>query len=162
MTASRTTPTLWVLVIMTGPSRNPDSSTQVVPVISPLPLRVNHAGEDGVVAGFAARMNRGDAGANRAFADFQFAFAGDQRGVADLDSLHISDGIIGARSAVKRNAKVTGAGFGLSCQRCCYRENKEKRGPAKRPCEHGASKNEVGSIKDEVHEGGAVGAPNEA
>src|SRR5579872_1308002 len=38
ITASRTTPTLCVLVIITGPSRNPDSSTQVVPVISPLPL----------------------------------------------------------------------------------------------------------------------------
>src|ERR1700740_1638296 len=38
ITASRTTPTLCVLVIITGPSRKPDSSTQVVPVISPLPL----------------------------------------------------------------------------------------------------------------------------
>src|SRR5580704_5995007 len=38
MTASRTTPTLWVLVIITGPSRKPDSSTHVVPVISPFPL----------------------------------------------------------------------------------------------------------------------------
>ena len=37
-TASRTTPTLWVLVIMIGPERNPDSSTHAVPVISPLPL----------------------------------------------------------------------------------------------------------------------------
>src|SRR5215475_7632013 len=37
-TASRTVPTLCVLVIITGPSRKPDSSTQVVPVISPLPL----------------------------------------------------------------------------------------------------------------------------
>src|SRR5258708_18396485 len=36
--ASRTTPTLCVLVIITGPSRKPDSSTQVVPVISPLPF----------------------------------------------------------------------------------------------------------------------------
>src|ERR1035441_4642449 len=43
MTASRTTPTLWVLVIMTGPLRKPESSSQVVPVISPLPLRVNQA-----------------------------------------------------------------------------------------------------------------------
>src|ERR1700677_1232168 len=41
MTASRTTPTLCVLVIMMGPSRKPESSSQVVPVISPLPLRVN-------------------------------------------------------------------------------------------------------------------------
>src|ERR1700757_4101998 len=38
ITASRTTPTLCVLVIITGPIRNPDSSTQVVPVISPLPF----------------------------------------------------------------------------------------------------------------------------
>ncbi len=43
ITASRTTPTLCVFVIMTGPLRNPESSTQVVPVISPLPLRVNQA-----------------------------------------------------------------------------------------------------------------------
>src|SRR5882762_3225165 len=43
MTASRTTPTLCVLVIMTGLLRNPESSTHVVPVISPLPLRVNQA-----------------------------------------------------------------------------------------------------------------------
>src|SRR5215469_9956324 len=42
MTASRTTPTLWVLVIMTGPTSRPDSSTQVVPVISPLPLSDHH------------------------------------------------------------------------------------------------------------------------
>src|ERR1700732_2960815 len=47
-TASRTTPTLWVLVIITGPSRNPDSSTQVVPVISPLPFCENHAANTGL------------------------------------------------------------------------------------------------------------------
>src|SRR3954465_5432258 len=41
ITASRTTPTLCVLVIRTGPARNPDSSSHVVPVISPFPLRVN-------------------------------------------------------------------------------------------------------------------------
>src|SRR6516162_6799420 len=38
MTASRTTPTLCVLVIITGPIKNPDSSTHVVPVISPFPF----------------------------------------------------------------------------------------------------------------------------
>src|SRR5437588_12416004 len=43
ITASRTTPTLCVLVIITGPSRKPESSTHVVPVISPLPFSVNHA-----------------------------------------------------------------------------------------------------------------------
>src|ERR1700748_1147872 len=48
MTASRTTPTLCVLVIITGPSRNPDSSTQVVPVISPLPFCENHPATTGL------------------------------------------------------------------------------------------------------------------
>src|SRR5207245_9571113 len=43
ITASRTTPTLCVFVIITGPSRKPESSTHVVPVISPLPFSVNHA-----------------------------------------------------------------------------------------------------------------------
>src|SRR5919198_783975 len=47
MTASRTTPTLCVFVIITGPARKPDSSSQVVPVISPLPLRVNHPPKTG-------------------------------------------------------------------------------------------------------------------
>jgi hypothetical protein len=41
ITASRTTPTLCVLVIITGPSRKPESFTQVVPVISPLPFKLN-------------------------------------------------------------------------------------------------------------------------
>src|SRR5260370_42535221 len=41
ITASCTTPTLWVLVIMTGPSRKPESSTQCAPVISPFPFRLN-------------------------------------------------------------------------------------------------------------------------
>src|SRR5438874_390416 len=50
MTASRTTPTLCVLVIMTGPSRKPDSSTQVVPVISPLPLSDHQPAKTGVTA----------------------------------------------------------------------------------------------------------------
>ena len=38
MVAACTFPTLCVFVIMTGPSRKPDSSTQVVPVISPFPF----------------------------------------------------------------------------------------------------------------------------
>src|SRR5262245_60449215 len=39
MTASRTTPTAFVLVVRTGPSRKPISSIQWVPVMSPLPFR---------------------------------------------------------------------------------------------------------------------------
>src|SRR5262245_20843081 len=45
--ASRTVPTLAVLVSITGPSRNPDSSTQVVPVISPFPLSENQPAKVG-------------------------------------------------------------------------------------------------------------------
>src|SRR5580704_5291428 len=48
MTASRTTPTLWVFVIITGPSRKPDSSTHVVPVISPLPLSDHQPAKTGL------------------------------------------------------------------------------------------------------------------
>src|SRR5450759_341607 len=47
ITASLTTPTLCVFVIIIGPSKNPDSSTQVVPVISPFPLRVYHPAKTG-------------------------------------------------------------------------------------------------------------------
>src|SRR5260370_15250660 len=47
ITASRTTPTECVFVIITGPARNPDSSTQVVPVLSPLPLSVNQPANTG-------------------------------------------------------------------------------------------------------------------
>src|SRR6184192_3487898 len=47
ITASRTTPTECVFVIITGPHRNPDSSTQVVPVISPLPFIVNQPANTG-------------------------------------------------------------------------------------------------------------------
>ena len=47
MTASRTMPTLWVLVIRMGPSANPDSSIQVVPVISPLPFKDDQPAKQG-------------------------------------------------------------------------------------------------------------------
>src|SRR5260370_8754548 len=47
ITASRTTPTECVLVIITGPQRKPDSSTHVVPVISPLPFIVNQPANTG-------------------------------------------------------------------------------------------------------------------
>ncbi len=43
MTASRTTPTLCVLVMRMGAPSAPDSSSHVVPVISPLPFSVCHA-----------------------------------------------------------------------------------------------------------------------
>ena len=110
MTASRTTPTLWVLVIITGPSRKPDSSTQVVPVISPLPFSEYQPAKTGSPKHvLAARQNGGDSGAYRAFADLQLAGAGDQSGVADFDALHVGDGVERAGRAVEGNAQVAGA-----------------------------------------------------
>src|ERR1700719_4297747 len=55
MSASRTTPTLWVFVIITGPSRKPDSSTQVVPVISPLPFCEYQPAKEGCLVESAPR-----------------------------------------------------------------------------------------------------------
>src|SRR5215469_12422255 len=57
MTASRTTPTLWVFVIITGPSRKPDSSTHVVPVISPLPFCEYQPAKEKSCIEFAPRGN---------------------------------------------------------------------------------------------------------
>src|SRR5512135_630043 len=56
ITASHTTPTLCVLVIMTGPYNRPDSSTQVVPVISPLPFWLNQPAK---TASVGLRLPRG-------------------------------------------------------------------------------------------------------
>src|SRR5579863_2311314 len=57
ISASRTTPTLWVLVIITGPSRKPDSSTQVVPVISPLPFCAYQPANENCCSDAAPRGN---------------------------------------------------------------------------------------------------------
>src|SRR5882762_11694372 len=55
MIESRTRPTECVLVIPIGPSRNPDSSTQVVPVISPFPFCENHPAYTGSFMEFFPR-----------------------------------------------------------------------------------------------------------
>ena len=113
ITASRTTPTLWVLVIITGPSRKPESSTQVVPVISPLPLSVNQPANTesseflprGRMAVTPVRTGPTPT--------FRRAAARNQRRVADFHALHVGDGIERAGSAVEGNAQVSGAWFGL-------------------------------------------------
>jgi hypothetical protein len=83
-------------------------------------------GEDRVVVGLAAGMNGGDAGAHRSLADYEFALAGEERGVADLDSLYVRDGVVGARSAVERNTEIAGAGIGLRGCGEAEREHSEK------------------------------------
>src|SRR5579863_7264755 len=70
-------------------------------------------------------MNGGHAGANRAFADFEFAASGNQGSVADLDAFDISDGIVGAGRAVKRNSEIASAGFGLSGKTGCGKTDGE-------------------------------------
>jgi len=64
------------------------------------------AGENGVIEISAAREDSGDSGADRAFADFQFSIAGNQRGVTDENAGNVGDGIERAGSAVKRNSEV--------------------------------------------------------
>ena len=61
----------------------------------------------------ATREDGGDSGAYRAFSDFEFATAGDERGVSHFNALHVGDGIVGAGSAVEWDAQVTGSGLRL-------------------------------------------------
>ena len=90
--------------------------------------------KDRVGRGFSAGQNRGDAGANGAFADFEFAVAGNERGVADLDAFDVRNRVIRAGRAVEGNAQIAGAGLGLRTRGsgCEYRkkEDEEKKAEA--------------------------------
>ena len=113
MTASRTTPTLCVLVIITGPSRKPDSSTQVVPVISPLPFSENQPAKTGLLMDSLPRGRTAVTPVRTGpCADLQFSFTGDERGVADGDAGDVGDGVERAGRAVKGNAEIAGARLG--------------------------------------------------
>src|ERR1700687_4189617 len=59
-------------------------------------------------------MNSGDAGADRAFSDFELAVAGDERGVSYFYAVDVGDGVIRAGCTVEGDAKVAGSGLGLS------------------------------------------------
>ncbi len=59
-------------------------------------------------------MDSGDAGAHRSLANFEFACAGDERGVADLDAFHVGDGVVAAGIAIEGDSEIAGAGLGLS------------------------------------------------
>ena len=58
-------------------------------------------------------MDGGDAGADGAFADFELAAAGDERGVSDFDAFDVGDGVVGPGVAVEGDAEIAGAGLGL-------------------------------------------------
>lgn len=58
-------------------------------------------------------MNGGDAGADRAFTDFELAAAGNERGVSDFDAVDVGDGVVWPGVAVEGDAEVAGARPGL-------------------------------------------------
>ena len=82
--ASRTTPTLCVLVIATGVVSRPDSRTHSRPVISPLPLSRWQPAKTGSCQRSAlARHDDRDAGPDRPAPDDERPVALDDRRVAD-------------------------------------------------------------------------------
>src|SRR5262249_30201830 len=65
------------------------------------------SGEDGIVHVVStARKNCGDAGAYGAFANPEFSFAVDERGVADENSRDIGDHVVRPGRTVKRDAEI--------------------------------------------------------
>ncbi len=83
-------------------------------------------GEDGVVGSFSARMDGGHAGTHRSLADYEFAFAGDERGVSDFDALDVGDGVVGAGIAIEWDAEIAGSGLGLGGSCDCENEGYER------------------------------------
>src|SRR5438552_2563949 len=116
-------PTLCVLVIITGPSRKPESSTHVVPVISPLPFSVNHAAKTPPLDPFPRGQHCRNSGTRRPLAHFQRTLARNQSRMPDLNAFYIRDRIKGTRDAVKWNSQITGARLGLRRNEDCKKQN---------------------------------------
>src|SRR5260221_1593056 len=110
MTASLTTPTLCVLVIITGPSKKPDSSTHVVPVISPLPLRDHQPANTGLLI---ESFPRGRIAVTPMpigpLPIWSFPSPGMRVVWPTVNAGDVGDGIEWAGCAVERNAKIAGA-----------------------------------------------------
>src|SRR6516165_11581497 len=101
MTAACATPTAWVLVIVTGPEKVPDSSIQLTPVISPLPFwEKNPAATGSPAPAWPRGVDRGHAGPDR--------FALDQGRVAHLHARHVGDRVPPAGGAGQRDAERPG------------------------------------------------------
>ena len=94
MSASRTTPTLWVFVMPIAPASIPASRIHSRPVSSPLPLsRCAPAKTGSVQMSRVMRQHHRHAGADRSLAGPQWPIAGDQRGVADPHASDVRDGV---------------------------------------------------------------------
>ena len=97
----------------TGPSRKPLSSTQAVPGHLAVAVQTESAGIDRIVERIVATRNdRGDAGADRAFANFEFSLAADQSRVAHFDARDVCDRVEFSGLAVEWNAERAGANRG--------------------------------------------------
>ena len=73
--------------------------------------------EYGVERIFAARKNGGNAGADWTFAYYEFAVAGDWRGVSDFYAADVGDGVVGAGSAIEWDAEVSELGAWFEMER---------------------------------------------
>src|SRR5213075_2679668 len=69
--------------------------------------------EHGVEIRLAARMDHGDAGANRALPHHELAAAGDERSVPDLDARDVGDGVERTRRSADGKLEVILARLGL-------------------------------------------------
>ncbi len=106
MTESRTSPTLCVFVIGNGAFRearflDPGGAGHLAVAV----LRVV-SGEHGRGIGGASRQNGGDSGADRSGALLQFAFSGNQGGVAHSDARNVGNCVERAGISVKRNMQI--------------------------------------------------------
>ena len=101
-TASRTVPTLYVLVITTGPPSTPPSFTQAVPMRSPNPLPANLPAKTG-----SHILPFGNTAVTPVRTGVR-TVAGDDRRVSDFDAGDVGDGIQLSRGPVERDAEVAG------------------------------------------------------
>jgi hypothetical protein len=75
----------------------------------PVAVERRPAREDRIGGRLAARQDRGDAGPDRAGADFERPVTRDEGRVADLDAGHVGDGVERARCTAEGDAQVAGA-----------------------------------------------------
>ena len=106
MIESRTTPTLCVLVIATGPFRqpgffDPGRAGHFAVAVQAEPSCINIVG-----VLFPARQDHGDAGSDRTFAHFQRPIAANQRRCADFHAGNIGNGVELSRRAFEGHAKI--------------------------------------------------------
>ena len=93
--ASRTTPTEWVLVIPMTPPSSPDSRTHSRPVSSPLPLsRWQPANTGSVQTSSSWGTTTVTPGPHGPFADDERPIAADQRRVPHPDARHVRDRVV--------------------------------------------------------------------